>query len=136
MPGPVPSHSRCAAPQRACLGALCGHVCVSRVCVCRGPRHRVAWAMWASDLTQGMPAVEGGDCGGQVGQGVQAWGSPGGGNMRESSVMAGICGLCLWASFTPCHLQLRATTCQWGFRRTGQPSITSLCTVRSGRSGA
>lgn len=30
-------------------------------------------------------------------------GAPRGGNMRGSSVKGGICGLCLWAPFTPCH---------------------------------
>lgn len=109
-------------------------VCVACLCV-SGTR---VWVTRSPDVTQGMPAVEGDDCRGQVGLRTQDWGSPWGWKQGGGPLCWG--GGELWplppALFTPCFSQLRATACQWGSWGTGQPSVRGLCTVHSGMSGA
>lgn len=60
-----PTRSVCPTRELACVLSLV--VFVSHVCVCWGTGLSVVWASRPPDLTQGMPAVEGDDCRGQVG---------------------------------------------------------------------
>lgn len=90
MPKPCPScpsswlrasavSGTCPLPLVACTSSETLPGCPLRSCVCvaclcvSGTR---VWATRSPDVTQGMPAVEGDDCRGQVGLRTQGWGSP------------------------------------------------------------
>lgn len=143
MPKPCPScpsswlrasavSGTCPLPLVACASSETLPGCSPVLCVCcvsvSGTR---VWVTRSPDVTQGMPAVEGDDCRGQVGLRTQDWGSPWGWKQGGPLCWGGAV-----APFTPCFSQLKATACQWGSWGTGQPSVRGLCTVHSGMSGA